>query len=114
MKQVLNDFTKLPLEGIIVDLRNNPGGLLESSIEVASQFVKEGDIVKIKGRSQLTKIYHSYGNDYPDWPLVILINKGSASASEIVAGAIQDSQRGITIGEQSFGRVSSADLSVIR
>ncbi len=104
LKQVLNDFTKLSLEGIIVDLRNNPGGLLESSIEVASQFVKEGDIVKIKSRNQSTKVYHSYGNDYPDWPLVILINKGSASASEIVAGAIQDSQRGITIGEQSFGK----------
>ena len=104
LKQVLNSFTELQLKGVIVDLRNNPGGLLESSIEVASQFVKEGDIVKIKGRNHLTKSYYTYGNKYPDWPLVILINKGSASASEIVAGAIQDSQRGIAIGETSFGK----------
>jgi carboxyl-terminal processing protease len=104
LKQVLNNFTELSLEGIVVDLRNNPGGLLESSIEVASQFVKEGDIVKIKGRNHLTKSYYTYGNNYPDWPMVILINKGSASASEIVAGAIQDSKRGIAIGETSFGK----------
>ncbi len=104
LKRVLNDFAEIPLKGIIVDLRNNPGGLLESSIEVASQFIKEGDIVKIKGRNELTKVYHTYGNNYPDWPLIILINKGSASASEIVAGAIQDNERGIAIGEQSFGK----------
>jgi carboxyl-terminal processing protease len=104
LRQVLNDFNKMSLEGIVLDLRNNPGGLLESSIEVASQFVKEGDIVRIQGRNHLTRAYYSYGNEYPDWPLVVLINKGSASASEIVAGAIQDSERGIVIGEPSFGK----------
>ncbi len=104
LKRVLNEFTELSLKGIIIDLRNNPGGLLESSIDVASQFIKEGDIVKIKGRNELTKVYHSYGNDYPDWPLIVLINKGSASASEIVAGAIQDHNRGMAIGEKSFGK----------
>ena len=104
LKQVLNNFSKIPLEGIILDLRNNPGGLLESSIEIASQFIKEGDIVRIKGRSSLTRAYYTYGNSYPDWPLVVLINKGSASASEIVAGAIQDSGNGIILGEPSFGK----------
>ncbi len=104
LKEVLNNFKEIPLEGIVVDLRNNPGGLLESAIEIASQFIKEGDIVQIKGRNDLTRRYKSYGNKYPDWPLVVLINKGSASASEIVAGAIQDYGRGIIVGEQSFGK----------
>lgn len=104
LKQVLNDFAEMALEGVIVDLRNNPGGLLESAIDVASQFIKDGDIVKIKGRSSLTRAYYTYGNNYPDWPLVVLINKGSASASEIVAGAIQDSSKGVIVGETSFGK----------
>jgi carboxyl-terminal processing protease len=104
LKEVLNNFKEIPLEGIILDLRNNPGGLLESAIEVASQFIREGDIVQIKGRNDLTRSYKSYGHKYPDWPLVLLINKGSASASEIVAGAIQDYGRGIIVGEQSFGK----------
>jgi len=104
LKLVLNDFEKMKLEGIIIDLRNNPGGLLESAIEVASQFIKEGDIVKIKGRNNITRTFGSYGNQYTEWPLVILVNIGSASASEIVAGAIQDSGRGIVVGENTFGK----------
>ena len=104
LKLVLNDFEKMKLEGIIIDLRNNPGGLLESAIEVASQFIKEGDIVKINGRNNITRTFGSYGNQYTEWPLVILVNIGSASASEIVAGAIQDSGRGIVVGENTFGK----------
>lgn len=104
LQRVLNDFADIPLMGIILDLRNNPGGLLDSAIEVASQFIKEGEIVKIKGRNNLIRTYLSYGNTYPDWPLAVLINKGSASASEIVAGAIQDNRRGIVFGEKSFGK----------
>ncbi|MFW6149285.1 MAG: S41 family peptidase [Atribacterota bacterium] len=104
LKEVLNNFAELPLEGIIIDLRNNPGGLLESAIEVASQFIKEGDIVRIKSRNNVTRVYDSQGNDYPKWPLVVLVNKGSASASEIVGGAIQDMDRGIILGENTFGK----------
>lgn len=104
LKETLDSFAAKPLEGLIVDLRNNPGGLLESAIEVASQFIKEGDIVRIKSRNDVTRIYESYGNQYPSWSLVVLVNKGSASASEIVAGAIQDSDRGIILGEKTFGK----------
>ncbi len=104
LREVLNNFAELPLEGIIIDLRNNPGGLLESAIEVASQFIKEGDIVRIKSRNNVTRVYDSQGNDYPKWPLVVLVNKGSASASEIVGGAIQDMGRGIILGENTFGK----------
>lgn len=104
LREVLDRFTNLSLEGIIVDLRNNPGGLLESSIDVASQFVKQGAIVKITGRNNITKVYDSQGNDYPEWPLVVMVNNGSASASEIVAGAVQDADRGVILGESTFGK----------
>ncbi len=104
LKEVLNNFEQIPLEGIIVDLRNNPGGTLDSAIEVASQFIKQGDIVRIKSRNNVTRVHETYGNEYSDWPLVVLVNKGSASASEIVAGAIQDNNRGIILGEATFGK----------
>lgn len=104
LKKVLDDYEKLPLEGIIVDLRNNPGGLLESAIEVASEFIKEGDIVRIKSGNNIIRFYESYGNNNPSLPLVVLVNMGSASASEIVAGAIQDLNRGTIIGENTFGK----------
>lgn len=104
LKEALNYFEKKSLEGIIVDLRNNPGGLLESAIEVASQFIKDGDIVRINSRNNVIRDYDSYGNQYPDWPLVLLVNIGSASASEIVAGAIQDMNRGTILGETTFGK----------
>lgn len=104
LKKVLDDYEKLSLEGIIVDLRNNPGGLLESAIEVASEFIKEGDIVKIKSGNNIIRFYESYGNNNPSLPLVVLVNMGSASASEIVAGAIQDLNRGTIIGENTFGK----------
>ena len=104
LKKVLDDYEKLSLEGIIVDLRNNPGGLLESAIEVASEFIKEGDIVRIKSGNNIIRFYESYGNNNPSLPLVVLVNMGSASASEIVAGAIQDLNRGTIIGENTFGK----------
>jgi carboxyl-terminal processing protease len=104
LKEALDKFEKMQLEGIIVDLRNNPGGLLESAIEVASQFIKEGEIVKINSRNNVIRSYESYGNQYPDWQLVFLVNIGSASASEIVAGAIQDTDKGIVLGEKTFGK----------
>ena len=104
LKETLNNFEKESLNGIIVDLRNNPGGLLESAIEVASQFIKDGNIVRINSRNNVIRDYSSYGNQYPDWPLVILVNIGSASASEIVAGAIQDMNRGTILGETTFGK----------
>ncbi len=95
------------LNGLILDLRNNPGGLLESAVEVCEIFVPTGSrIVATKGRdSSLQKVYVSrISPSEPDLPLAILINRNSASASEVVAGAIQDLDRGIVIGERSFGK----------
>jgi carboxyl-terminal processing protease len=105
LEEVLGGFNKdSNIQGIILDLRNNPGGLLDSAIEVASEFIKEGPIVHIKDREGIKVIIPSKGNQYPQWPLIVLINEGSASASEIVSGAIQDSKRGKLLGEKTFGK----------
>ncbi|OGD14958.1 hypothetical protein A2V47_07990 [Candidatus Atribacteria bacterium RBG_19FT_COMBO_35_14] len=105
LEEVLNEFKKdSDIHGVILDLRNNPGGLLDSAVEVASKFIKEGPIVHIKDRDGIVATIESKGNKYPEWPLFVLVNKGSASASEIVAGAIQDSGRGKLLGEKTFGK----------
>jgi len=95
------------MEALILDLRSNPGGLLESAVEVAENFISEGKlIVSKRGRfSTSDKDYYSRKQPiWPDQPLIILVNGYSASASEIVAGAIQDHDRGIIVGSQTFGK----------
>ncbi|MDO9067948.1 MAG: S41 family peptidase [Deltaproteobacteria bacterium] len=100
------------LKGLVIDLRYNPGGLLESSVEVANSFIgdniKNTLIVSIRGRSkEVSRDYNgSIGTKEPLYPVVVLINGGSASASEIVAGALQDHKRAIIMGKQSFGKGS--------
>ena len=92
---------------MVLDLRNNPGGLLDQAIDVASEFLpRDQVIVSVKGRNEYRDpaIYKSNGSDPEDLPLVVLINRNTASASEIVAGAIQDHGRGLVVGETSFGK----------
>lgn len=92
---------------LILDLRGNPGGLLDQAIDVASEFLPRGQVVvSVKGRTEYTEpiVYKSTGSEPATIPLVILINRYSASASEIVAGAIQDHGRGLIVGETSFGK----------
>lgn len=96
-----------PLKGLILDLRNNPGGLLDEAVKTVNKFVGPGiEVVSTRGRTPDT--HFSYATDepalLPDLPLVILQDHGSASASEIVAGAVQDLDRGIVIGQRSFGK----------
>lgn len=96
------------LAGLILDLRNNPGGLLDQAVRVADVFVKEGLIVYTEGReegSQMRFSAQGKGTE-PAYPMVVLINNGSASAAEIVAGALQDHERAIILGTQSFGKGS--------
>ncbi|MCO6430026.1 MAG: S41 family peptidase [Deltaproteobacteria bacterium] len=96
------------LKGLILDLRNNPGGLLTQAIRVSDMFLKEGVIVYTDGRveNQKQKFYaHSRGTE-PDYPVVVLVNNGSASASEIVAGALKDHGRALILGTQTFGKGS--------
>lgn len=103
-------ITRLKSQGMrqmILDLRGNPGGLLEQAIDVASEFLPRGQvIVSVKGRREYSEpqVYRSRGSDPEDVPLVILLSRNSASAAEIVAGAIQDHGRGLIVGETSFGK----------
>jgi carboxyl-terminal processing protease len=97
-----------PLKGIILDLRNDPGGLLEQAVEVSDRFLTEGLIVYIEGRNKQTEKMRFVARKGPDYtgPLVVLVNEGSASASEIVAGALQDHKRAIVVGAKTFGKGS--------
>ena len=94
------------LKGLVLDLRNNPGGLLTEGVAVADMLLARGQvIVSHKGRASGEKVYRAnQGNHGLEYPLVVLINRQSASASEIVAGAIQDHDRGLVVGETSFGK----------
>lgn len=104
VQAALDEFGEL--KGLILDLRQNPGGLLGEGVGVADKFLKKGSIiVSHRGRASAEKVYRaSKGNGGKDYPLVVLVNRGSASASEIVAGAIQDHDRGLVVGENTFGK----------
>lgn len=96
------------LKGLVVDLRNNPGGLLDQAIKISDVFLGQGTIVSIKGRIEKNdQIFNAYPSEEDrDYPMVVLINGGSASASEIVAGALQDNSRALILGTPSFGKGS--------
>lgn len=100
--------SKAPLKGLILDLRDNPGGLLNQSVDVANLFLEKGVIVSIKGRrTSNTKVFYAHPNKvHRRYPIVVLINGGTASASEIVAGALQDQKRALLLGTTSFGKGS--------
>jgi carboxyl-terminal processing protease len=99
---------KIALKGIVLDLRNNPGGLLKQSVSIADVFLAEGVIVSMRGRGG--EVMESYEADRSSrdivCPMVVLVNSGTASASEIVAGALQDHKRAVILGERSFGKGS--------
>ncbi|MGE5284460.1 MAG: S41 family peptidase [Actinomycetota bacterium] len=96
------------LKGLILDLRNNPGGLLDQAVRIADEFIDSGLIVYTDGRveAQKTKYAAHKEGTYTGFPIVVLVNAGSASASEIVAGALQDHGRAIIIGQRTFGKAS--------
>lgn len=95
-------------KGIILDMRNNPGGLLDQAVGVVDLFVKDGVIVSQKGRTAIENMEYTASSEAGDTetPLVVIVNGGSASASEIVSGALQDFKRGIVVGEKTFGKGS--------
>ncbi|ADZ92751.1 S41 family peptidase [Marinomonas mediterranea] len=96
-----------PIEGVILDLRNNPGGVLQSAVSIVDSLVDNGMIVYTDGRHQLSKTEFKASKRatvLPDAPVVVMINEGSASASEVVAGALQDHKRAVILGTESFGK----------
>jgi len=97
-----------PVKGLILDLRNNPGGLLEQAVKVADLFLESGLIVYTEGRveGQKMKFFVQKKDRAQDYPMIVLVNGGSASASEIVAGALQDQGRAVILGTQTFGKGS--------
>ena len=107
LREALDKLKSQGMRQVILDMRGNPGGLLNQAIDVASEFLPRGQVVvSVKGRTEYSDpiVYKSSGSDPEDVPLVVLINRGTASASEIVAGAIQDHGRGLIVGETSFGK----------
>lgn len=108
LSKLRRDNGNKKLKGIILDLRNNPGGVLQSAVEVVDHFITKGLIVYTKGRIANSELrFSATGKDLSEnVPLVVLINGGSASASEIVAGALQDQKRGVVMGTTSFGKGS--------
>jgi carboxyl-terminal processing protease len=104
LDRALAGFDLAHLDGMILDLRNNAGGLLEQAIRVASRFVDQGVVVSTKDRVSKEQSYWSTGNTIPNLPLAVLVNGGTASAAEIAAGAIRDHRMGVLAGEKTFGK----------
>jgi carboxyl-terminal processing protease len=110
------ESAKVPMKGLILDLRNNGGGLLNQAIKVSDLFLEKGKILSIKGRNEKnTKVYMATPDTVSrKYPIVVLINGGSASASEIVAGALQDQKRALILGTTSFGKGSVQTVETLR
>lgn len=104
MRSALKDLESKGVDGYVLDLRSNPGGLLMASIEIARQWLNEGTIVSTKTRDGITDVKKANGRALTVKPLVILVNEGSASASEILSGALQDNNRAVLVGQKTFGK----------
>jgi len=118
--QLINEISKIKknkkLIGYILDLRNNPGGLLSQAVKISDFFLDHGEIVSTKGRKsrENRKFFAKNGDKIDGKPLVVLINNGSASAAEIVAGALQDHKRAVLLGESTFGKGSVQSIIPLR
>jgi len=116
MDAAVKELEEQGMESLILDLRFNPGGLLNIAVDMADKFIKKGLIVSTKGRHKSQ--HHEYkahrSKTYKNFPLIILVNNGSASASEIVAGAVKDHKRGLLLGTKTFGKGSVQSLIPIK
>ncbi|MCS5705088.1 S41 family peptidase [Synechococcus sp. FGCU-3] len=104
MRKAVQDLESKGAQGYVLDLRSNPGGLLMASVDIARQWLNEGTIVSTKTRDGITDVKRATGRALTNKPLVILVNEGSASASEILSGALQDNNRAVLVGQKTFGK----------
>ncbi len=113
-EQAIQTFNESGKKKLVIDLRNNPGGYLDAAVDIASMFLPEGTVIvkEDNGPGKTPKVYYSYGYDMisVDTTVAVLLNRGSASASEILAGALQDNKRALVYGEKSFGKGSVQEL----
>ena len=116
LKSIKNFEKNKKIKGYVVDLRNNPGGLLTQAINITDFFLDDGEIVSTKGRkvSETRKFFARKGDEFKGKPIVVLINNGSASASEILAGALKDHKRAVILGENSYGKGSVQSIIPLR
>jgi carboxyl-terminal processing protease len=104
MRQAIKELEEKGVQGYVLDLRSNPGGLLMASVEIARQWLDEGVIVSTKTRDGIQDIKRAGGKALTKAPVVVIVNEGSASASEILSGALQDNNRAILVGQKTFGK----------
>jgi carboxyl-terminal processing protease len=104
MRLAVKELEEKGVQGYVLDLRSNPGGLLMASVEIARQWLNEGTIVSTKTRDGIQDVKRANGRALTTKPLVVLVNEGSASASEILSGALQDNQRAVLVGQKTFGK----------
>ena len=116
LEKIKNFEKNSKVKGYIIDIRNNPGGLLTQAINITDFFLEDGEIVSTKGRkvSETRKFFARKGDEIKGKPIVVLINNGSASASEILAGALKDHKRAIILGESSYGKGSVQSIIPLR
>ncbi|APW62544.1 S41 family peptidase [Paludisphaera borealis] len=111
LRKALDELKDQDAKALILDLRDNPGGLLSAAVEVSDTFLDKGDIVSTKGRNTIPKTYTAQKDStYEDLPMVVLVNQNSASASEIVSAALQDHKRATIVGQRSYGKGSVQNI----
>lgn len=108
LRKAIDQLVEQDMKGLILDLRSNPGGLLEAAIEIADLFLDSGDIVSVKGRNVPDRSWKARKGDadYPGFPIAVLVNRFSASASEVLSACLQDNKRAVVIGERTWGKGS--------
>lgn len=104
MREAIRELEEQGAQGYVLDLRSNPGGLLDASIDIARQWLNEGTIVSTRTREGIRDVRRATGSAITDKPMVVLVNEGSASASEILSGALQDNARAQLVGMKTFGK----------
>jgi carboxyl-terminal processing protease len=115
IEKISEEFASKGVKAVVIDVRDNPGGYLDSAVKISSEFLKQGVIVREKSKNSKDKSFTASGNGkLTDVPVVILVNGGSASASEILAGALHDNDRATLVGEKTFGKGSVQEIVCLK